>query len=220
MIPEDDLFGIFSIYLEMPADKVTNKQSMPQEGARVFIDVPAEFSDAKNVISIFNNNDNWWSEGIDAEKNRFYLRAGLNCIKIARSCSLYIKSEKESTGQVLYDNMKLVRGRKTNGINLKLLDPGATFNNETAKYEKPLEEKIALANTVLDGIKALDKKHEFYYNVPVENSLAIEFDNNINSFSNPYTFYDINNINNSFVVSKLDIKYLDEGLRIAKSSRY
>jgi hypothetical protein len=144
----------------------------------------------------------------------------LNCIKVAKSCSLFIKAEENAVGNILYDNMKLVRGIATNGVNLKLLDPNATFNVETEKAEKTIDEKIALAAGVLDGINALDKNHDFYYNVPIENSLAIEFDNNINSFSNPYTLYDLNNINNSFVVSKLDVKYLDEGLRIAKSSRY
>jgi hypothetical protein len=97
---------------------------------------------------------------------------------------------------------------------LKLLDPDATSITESA------ENPIVLANKILEQLADLDKDHEFYYNVPVENGLAMEFDdNNINSFSNPYTLYDINNINNNFVVSKLDIDYLDIGLRIAKSSK-
>ena len=44
------------------------------------------------------------------------------------------------------------------------------------KRAKELSEKI------LRSIAELDKKHDFYYNVPIENGLAIEFDNNINSF--------------------------------------
>ena len=256
MIPKDvDVFGIFSIYLEVPVDKLNldSKQNIPTKGSRVFIDVPSEFGDYKQFMSIFNNNDDWWSEGIDAAKsNRLYLRAGLNCIKVTKSCSLLIKAEKEAAGSILYDNMRLVKGVKTNGINLKLLDPNTTFNTDTAriaeieatriaeiksKEEQTAEDKAeleafentkeafentkeALANKILDHIAKLDKNHDFYYNVPVENSLAIEFDNNINSFSNPYTFYDINNVNNSFVISKLDVDYLDDGLRIAKSSRY
>ena len=76
------------------------------------------------------------------------------------------------------------------------------------------------AKEILEAIAKLDKKHEFYYNAPIENSLAIEFNENIKSFASPYTLYDINNINNNFVVSKLDIKYLDTGLQIAKSSKF
>ena len=36
---------------------------------------------------------------------------------------------------------------------------------------------------------------------------------------NPATNYDVNNINNNFVISKLDIDYLDKGIQIARSSR-
>lgn len=228
MIPKDaDIFGIFSIYLEAPVDKLdsSSKQNMlkgPEgdtPGSRVFIDVPPEFGVYSNVISIYNNNDNWWSEGL-GEKNRLYLRAGLNCIKVTKSCSLFIKAEENASGSILYDNMRLVKGKDTNGINLKLLDPNATFNAESKLAEKTIEEKTKLANNILDTIAKLDKNHDFYYNVPVENSLAIEFDDNINAFSSPYTLYDINNVNNSFVISKLDVDYLEDGLRIAKSSRY
>jgi hypothetical protein len=231
-------------------------------GSRVFIDVPPELGSYKEVISIYNNNGNWWSEGvekeknsngIEKEKNRLYLRAGLNCIKIMKSCSLLLKAEKGAAGSILYDNMRLVKGIQTNGINLKLLDPDTTFNTEAARIAeteaksaiikaKPedkrteqdkvnlavfdaevaafSETKKELADKVLSKIKELDKNHDFYYNVLVETSLAIEFDDNINSFSSPYTLYDINNVNNSFVISKLDVAYLDDGLSIAKSSRY
>lgn len=253
MIPKvADIFGIFSIYLEAPVDKLDSKskQNMlkgPEgdtKGSRVFIDVPPEFGSYKDVISIYNNNDDWWSEGIDLRTedrpyDRLYLRAGLNCIKVTKPCSLYIKAEENVTGSILYDNMRLVKGVATNGINLKLLDPNTEFNTEAARIaviaakdatkltQQDKDElaafntyKEALANNILDIIAKLDKNHDFYYNVLIENSLAIEFDDNINAFSSPYTLYDINNVNNSFVISKLDVNYLEDGLRIAKSSRY
>ena len=109
--------------------------------------------------------------------------------------------------------MQLFKNINAEGINLKLLD----FQAVTPKQEQHEHE---LAKAVLEAIRVLDKNHDFYYNAPVENSLAIEFDDNISSFSNPYTLYDVNNINNNFVISKLDIKYLDTGLKIAKSSKY
>ena len=226
MIPNSDMFGIFSIYLDVP-------ESATKEGSRVFIDVPKEFGSYNEVVSIFNYKntikveierelkdytDYWWSEGIEKEKNRLYLRAGLNCIKIEKSCTLLVKAEENADGSLLYDNMRLVKGKTTNGVNLNLLKFKNTSDESTAITDTGNE---TLAKAVLDGIKALDKNHEFYYNVPIENSLAIEFDDsNISSFDSPYTLYDINNINNSFVVSKLDIKYLDDGLKIAKSSKY
>lgn len=115
----------------------------------------------------------------------------------------------------MYDNFRLIKGQKTYGINLSLLD----FKAITETTEEDL------SKVILQEIAKLDKKHDFYYNAPIENSLAIEFDNSIKSFSNPYTLYDVNNVNNNFVVSKLDIAYLGDentpgGLRIAKSSKY
>ena len=75
---------------------------------------------------------------------------------------------------------------------------------------------------LLADIKAVDVNGEFYYNAPVESSLAIEFNDSnpaLNTLMNPLTCYDINNVNNNFVISKLDIDYLDTGLQISRSSR-
>jgi hypothetical protein len=239
MIPEDtDVFGIFSIYLDVPEDKLeSSSYNIPKSGSRIFIDIPKEYgsfdaneSMENTIISIFNcktlntqNDCSWWPDGI-ANSNRLYLRAGLNCIRVNKSCSLLIKADKDAMGSLLYDNMRLVRGRETHGINLALLNPNAIFNalTETTDDEKKAKADLAkqLAKDILNNLAKLDKNHDFYYNVPIENSLAIEFDRNIDSFSNPYTLYDINNINNDFVISKLDVKYLKDGLKIAKSSKY
>ena len=243
MIPENaDLFGIFSIYLEAPEGKLdegslqhmlkgpyTTEAGKEEAGCRIFIDIPSEYGPAEDALSIFNYADKWWSEGKDSEnKNRLYLRAGLNCIRVDKSCSILIKAEGNADGSVLYDNLRLVKGRETSGVNLTLLDPNASFNSlaaYVAETEQPdlvsfENTKKELANEVLRKIAEIDRNQDFYYNVPIENSLAIEFDNNVNSLSNPYSLYDINNINNSFVVSKLDVAYLKDGLKIAKSSKY
>lgn len=225
MIPnENDIFGIFSIYLAVDntdADAPSTEGGDEKPSTGVFIEVPSEFGSHSDVISIYNytaegttgGEFSWWSDG--ERDNRLYLKPGLNCIKVAKSCSILIKADEDVFGNILYDDLRLVKGIKTHGINLALLNPNM-------QYAESLDEdtKVEMANNVLSEIKKLDKNHEFYYNVPVENSLAIEFDDNISSFSNPYTLYDINNVNNSFVVSKLDVDYLDTGLRIAKSSKY
>ena len=81
---------------------------------------------------------------------------------------------------------------------------------------------LSLEKQLLDTLRSLDEKNTFYYNLNVEDSLAIEFNENHkedNTLMNPRFFYDVNNVNNSFVVSKIDIKYLDSGLQIARSSR-
>ena len=221
MIPDPDLFGVFSIYLATSQESLdtASAQDMLNSTTRVFIDIPEMYGEYKDVLTIYNyqyTDENektyhWWSEGVDPNKpNRLYLRAGLNCIMVHKSCNILIKAEKAATGTLIYDNLRLVRGRDKLGINLKLLEFQA--DPEATEQDK--------AKEILENIAKLDKKHEFYYNAPIENSLAIEFNENINSFASPYTLYDINNINNNFVVSKLDIKYLDTGLQIAKSSKF
>ena len=80
----------------------------------------------------------------------------------------------------------------------------------------------AAEEKLLADIRAIDKDHDFYYTAPVDLSLAIEFNesnDSLNTLMNPAINYDINNINNNFVISKLDINYLDSGLQIARSSR-
>jgi hypothetical protein len=226
MLPTPDTFGIFSIYLAIPEDKLDSDSLYDglKDNAGVFIEIPKEHGLAQEVISIFNYEEtvegqtyHWWPDGVDSS-NRLYLRAGLNCIKVHKSCNLLIKAEQDAAGSLLYDNMRLVKGRDTNGINLTLLDPNATYN-KLSDAEKA-SQKVALSDNLLTQINSLDKHHDFYYNTPIENSLAIEFDDNISAFSHPQTLYDINNVNNTFVVSKLDVKYLKDGLKIAKSSRY
>ena len=236
MVPKDtDLFGIFSIYLETPADNLEDiefpidyarNKNIFKEDCGVFIEIPKEFGSYQNVISIYNYNIlakgegdttinySWWPECVSSA-NKLYLRAGLNCIKVNKSCNLLIKAEPDAVGSILYDNMKLVEGIATQGINLDLLDYNAVA---LSGEELTSSESVDAAAALLSKIRDLDKSHDFYYNTPIENSLAIEFDDYISSFSNPHTLYDINNINNNFVVSKLDVKYLETGLKIAKSS--
>ena len=75
---------------------------------------------------------------------------------------------------------------------------------------------------LLEDIRKVDVHREFYYNAPIEPSLAIEFNKSkaeLNTLMNPLMNYDINNVNNSFVISKLDIDYLTTGIQIASSSK-
>lgn len=75
---------------------------------------------------------------------------------------------------------------------------------------------------LLSYIKTIDTGRSFYYNVSIENHLAIEFDENsdeLNTLMNPAINFDVNNVNNSFVISKLDIDYLTKGIKIARASK-
>jgi hypothetical protein len=81
---------------------------------------------------------------------------------------------------------------------------------------------LIVERQLLADLRALDQTDAFYYTAPSDLSLAIEFNESNsarNTLMNPATNYDVNNINNNFVISKLDIDYLDKGIQIARSSR-
>jgi hypothetical protein len=81
---------------------------------------------------------------------------------------------------------------------------------------------IILEEQLLAEIRDIDKNRNFYYNSPIEANVAIDFnvgDETASTLMNPAINYDINNVNNNFVISKIDINYLTNGLQIARSSR-
>jgi hypothetical protein len=104
------------------------------------------------------------------------------------------------------------------GNEVKLLDQKDVID---AGYEKAFR-TLRIEEQLLEEIRAIDTAREFYYSAPIEDHFAIELnesDKSLNTLMNPLTNYDINNVNNSFVISKLDIDYLDNGIKIARSSR-
>ena len=110
-----------------------------------------------------------------------------------------------------------------NIILMTLLDKAALFGQPNIpEYFKDAYRTLKLEEQLLSEIRRMDKDRDFYYNVPVESNVAIDFTESdlwLNTLMNPALNYDINNVNNSFVTSKLDINYLTKGIQIARSSR-
>ena len=95
--------------------------------------------------------------------------------------------------------------------------------NYMSEEDKAAHNILWLETQLLNEIRALDKNREFYYNVPVEANVSIDFnegETKLNTLMNPAVNYDINNVNNNFVISKIDINYLTDGLQIARSSKF
>ena len=94
--------------------------------------------------------------------------------------------------------------------------------NEVSNSFKSAYSIFKAEEQLLKDIMTIDKNRDFYYTAPVDSTMTIMFnegDRDLNTLMNPRTNYDINNINNGFVISKLDINYLDRGIQIAHSSR-
>lgn len=82
--------------------------------------------------------------------------------------------------------------------------------------------KLQTELQLLAEIRELDPDYNFYYTAPLDEASLIHLDGQVDaekSLLNPTTFYDVNNVNNSFVVSKIDIDYLDKGIQIARTSK-
>lgn len=91
-----------------------------------------------------------------------------------------------------------------------------------AESSKDAYDYLVAEEHLLENLRAMDIGRDFYYTAPIDLNRAIEFnesEESLNTLMNPIMNYDINNVNNSFVISKLDIDYLDKGLQIARSSR-
>lgn len=118
----------------------------------------------------------------------------------------------------LVENAELVKLLESLKEDLQDLENTATI---APGYEDVFR-TLRLEEQLLTDISEMDVNKDFYYSVSVEDRLAIEFndsDKRLNTLMNPLLNYDINNINNSFVISKLDIDYVDKGIQIARSSR-
>ena len=131
---------------------------------------------------------------------------------------LYIDSNKESKSFTLSSDTELEE------ILTSLLNKVETLGqlNYMSEDTKSAYSTLLLETQLLNEIKQLDRNREFYYNVPIESNVAIDFnegETKLNTLMNPATNYDINNINNNFVISKIDINYLNNGLQIARSSK-
>ena len=50
-------------------------------------------------------------------------------------------------------------------------------------------------------------------------SLIFNSDGNIKNIDSPAIWYDLNNINNDFVISEIDADYLDSGIKFSYSSK-
>jgi hypothetical protein len=221
-------YGITSLY--------TNYTSELLGTAESWIEIPAGYAEDDFVILNTEPGQSYWNiyEGkqfkeISTGVNRLYLLPGLNCLKIKKSCDLIIKTSLNSQGEFYFDTLRLVQiedtgitgNPHTQGINLKQI--GYFFTDDTSETSRYSGSEIQKCEQqLLKDIRELDTDRDFYYNVPVETSISLEFsssNDSKNTLANPRLNYDVNNVNNSFVVSKLDIDYLDTGLQIARSSK-
>ena len=213
-----DTYGVASFYVNY----TTTLQPMS-----TWIELPLGYQ--KTDIEVLNDTAHWNLESSDQDWiadsiNRLYLSPGLNCLKFRKSGDLIIKTSSNSQGELYFDDLRLVSTIKLGeghslGLNLDQID----YQYIGDSTDLTVESKIrATEEQLLADLRSIDHQRDFYYNAPVEKNMAIEFNKTrlgSDTLMNPNINYDLNNVNNPFVISKLDIDYLQTGIQIARSSR-
>ena len=95
-------------------------------------------------------------------------------------------------------------------------------------YTSPINKNLGFDLTTVDETyivseieKILGADNGFYYNCPIDNTIAINlnYDANQQTMLDGHLLYDQNNINNKFTVTEIDAKYLSKGITISQTSK-
>ena len=169
---------------------------------------------------IFNNNNAWWADtGFDDTTNqKCYLKYGINVIKLNGNTSANttysfgLGGYYENTSDViLIGQLDLVDSSSNDGIDLNKI-PYIAVDSTTASKQ------------ILKDINTIDPDHSFYYNCLMDNSTAIDFNDNLDesekeTLLTPTIWYDYNNINNKFVITEISDTDMKKGITIARTSK-
>ena len=229
-IPNEQSRGLLMIYYTTELTEADNKSY----GAYL---VATDSAGQSVNLKIFNNGEvnktgsgfpfestwTWWS-GYTIDNDQV-LKKGLNVIWLDKSCTLEIHGVRTddhiNAGTIVFSDLDLVNISADNdyGFNLDRLGYKALVS--ASGTEATVLDQIA---TILSSIQELDPDYEFYYNCVLDNSNAIDFNDNLSegeleALDTPKIWYDANNINNKFVISEIDADYLEKGIVVAKTSK-
>lgn len=137
--------------------------------------------------------------------------AGIYVIKIPDTCQeLSIAPSAVVTGEdkLIFGQLDII-----NGINSHLDYKKVNEGSEESEESQLLAD---ITNFDADGYAAKN----FYYNMPIDNSIAIDLNEALDEkLTDPKFLYDYNNINNKFVISEIDAESLKTGITITRSSK-
>ena len=137
----------------------------------------------------------------------YELRDGINIIKLEQSCVLQIFADGDNKDNIIFGDLKLINA--SNPLNPKLC------------YKKIDDTVNDAYEQALKDISSIDPENKFYYNVPMNNEIALDLNEKSDSdtLENPLNWYNYNNVNNKFVVSEINADYLTSGITIARNSK-
>ena len=207
VIPKNN-YGLLFIYCTNGSGDITGKSG-------VYLKYPNVYNPPKPVI--FNNNNAWW-DGFETGQN-CYLKYGINVIKLNgdtsdnKAYSFNLGGYSADTSDiVIIGQLDLIDNSNNDGIDLNRIPYIAVDRGITASEQ------------ILKDISAMDPDHSFYYNCLMDNSTAIDFNDNLDeaekeTLLTPTIWYDYNNINNKFVITEISDTDMKKGIAIARTSK-
>ena len=204
IIPKNN-YGLLFIYCTNGTNAATGKSGVYLK------------HDGDNRPVIFNNNSAWW-DGFETGQN-CYLKYGINVIKLNgdtsdnKAYSFNLGGYRADTSDiVLIGQLDLVDNSNNDGIDLTRIPYIAVDSGITASAQ------------ILKDINTIDPDHAFYYNCLMDNSTAIDFNDNLDesekeTLLTPTIWYDYNNINNKFVITEISDTDMKKGITIARTSK-
>lgn len=230
VIPKNN-YGLLFIYCTNGTNAATGKSG-------VYLKYPDVDNPPKPVI--FNNKDAtdgttdvWWANITNVTPNinftdgtKCYLKYGINVIKLNgntsdnKAYSFNLGGYRADTSDiVLIGQLDLVDNSNNDGIDLNRIPYIAV--DAKSKSDTTL---ISKSEQILKDIRTIDPDHSFYYNCLMDNSTAIDFNDNLDesekeTLLTPTIWYDYNNINNKFVITEISDTDMKKGITIARTSK-
>lgn len=203
----DNQAALIMIYFDTPSNQATPTDTNPY----LTIHTQDGSTDNDLTLSIYNYHNQttptWW-DGLKVGTSspyKYYLRKGINIVQITDNCKITVHRADDPTKVNLRD---LIIFSPINIIDKHNFNPVLNY------------QEISGEPSLLEAINNLDQDHDFYYNVIVEDYLAIDLKTaKQEKMSNPSIWYDYNNINNKFVISEIDSDYLAQGITLARTSQ-
>ena len=203
-------YGLIMLYYSTTTNKAEDMIKIKITNTNEVDEAPKIFN-YPNILA-----ETWWPEYII--NGSYYLKPGLNILKLNNDCSIKLYKGVSSDDNIILDTLKIIKITDNDfGINTGLLGYYNITPDETTSEINQTNTLKAIQ--LLNDINSLDTEHKFYYNMTIDDSLAI----NINALAGehlqlPAMLYDYNNVNNKFVISELDSDYFGTGITLARSS--
>lgn len=157
----------------------------PETGSNNTLSVSLEGGDSKSLIDL--GKDSTPVQTLDVSE------LGLHTLKVS-SAATAIKFT-ASGGQLIVGSLNLIND--TNPVN-------------KAIHYFPISDNTTAINQLLTDIENAVGDKSFYYDVPMNNATAIDT-YVVDDMQDPRIWYDVNNINNNFVISEIDSDFLESG---------